>query len=354
MDFSFSDDQELFRSTVRQLLADRCPPSVVRAAWDDRSARASPAWAPLAEMGVVGLLAPEAAGGLGMDEVDLALLLEETGRAALPDPLVEHAAVAIPLLRDVGGPGDLLAAAASGDQFVGVGLAAMTHVLAAGRAGALLLQHRDELHLVASERFTASPVASVDRSRRLATVEWEPSADSLLVAGDAARRSAALAFDRGALGTASQLVGLARAMIDLTVGYVGQREQFGRPVGSYQAVKHHLANALLEVEFAAPLVYAAAWAVANQAADRSRAVSMAKSTASDAATTAARVALQCHGAIGYTVEYDLHLWMKRAWALAAAWGDAQWHRERVSHSLGLAPDNVPADGNQREQPHEQV
>ncbi len=354
MDFGFSDDQELFRSTVRQLLADRCPPSVVRDAWTDPSGAASPVWGPLAEMGVVGLLAPESAGGLGMDEVDLVLLLEETGRAAVPDPLVEHTAVAIPTLRDLGGPDDLLAAAARGERFVGVGLAGATHVLAAERADALILQHRDELHLVTSDRFEATPVASVDRSRRLAAVEWEPGRDSRLAAGEPAARVAGAALDRGAVGSAAQLVGLARAMIEATVAYVTEREQFGRPVGSYQAVKHHLANALLAVEFAAPLVYAAAWAVANDADDRSLDVSIAKSTASDAATTAARCALQCHGAIGYTVEHDLHMWMKRAWALAAAWGHAQWHRERVSHRLGLAPDNVPANRNQREQPHEQV
>ncbi len=349
MDFTFSDDQELFRSTVRDLLADRCPPSVVRAAWDDPDGSPSPVWAPLADMGVVGLLAPESAGGLGMDEVDLVLLLEETGRAALPDPLVEHSAVAVPALRDVGGPHGLLEAAASGDRFVGVGLDGATHVLGADRADALILQHGGELHLVTVDRFSVTPIRSVDGTRRLAAVEWSPGPDSRLVSGDAATSAVALAFDRGALGTAAQLVGLGRAMIDLTVGYVGEREQFGKPVGSYQAVKHHLANALLEVEFAAPLVYAAAWAVANDTPDRSRDVSMAKATASDAARTAARTALQCHGAIGYTVEYDLHMWMKRAWALAAAWGHAEWHRERVSHSLGLAPDNVPADRNQREQ-----
>ncbi len=354
MDFAFSADQELFRSTLRDLLADRCPPSVVRAAWDDRSAQASAAWAPLAEMGVVGLLAPEEAGGLGMDEIDLVLLLEETGRAALPDPVVEHAAVAVPMLRDAGGHDDLLAAAARGDRFLSVGLAGATHVLAAGRADALVLQHGDELHLVASGSFRATPVASVDGTRKLATVEWEPSPETRLAAGEDAAGAAALAFDRGALGASAQLIGLARAMLDLTVGYVGEREQFGRPVGSYQAVKHHLADTLLAVEFAAPLVYAAAWAVASDVDHRSRDVSMAKATASDAARTAARMALQCHGAIGYTVEYDLHMWMKRAWALAASWGHAEWHRGRVSHSLGLAPGNVPADRTQREQPHEQV
>ena len=105
------------------------------------------------------------------------------------------------------------------------------------------------------------------------------------------------------------------------------------PIGSFQAVKHHLANARLALEIARPLVYRAAWFIAHDDPEREVAVSLAKASASDAATLAARVALQCHGAIGYTTEYDLHLFMKRAWALAATWGDAAWHRARVERAI---------------------
>jgi alkylation response protein AidB-like acyl-CoA dehydrogenase len=122
-------------------------------------------------------------------------------------------------------------------------------------------------------------------------------------------------------------------MIEMTVEYVKERKQFGVPVGSQQAVKHHLANARLALEFARPLVYRGAYSIAHDDPQRSEHVSMAKAQASDAATTAAGVALQCHGAIGYTTEYDLHLYMKRAWALARAWGDAAWHRARIEHML---------------------
>jgi alkylation response protein AidB-like acyl-CoA dehydrogenase len=143
------------------------------------------------------------------------------------------------------------------------------------------------------------------------------------------------AADRGALAAAAQCVGIAQHLIDVTVEYVGQREQFGKVVGSYQAVKHHLANALIAVEFARPLVYVAAYAIANSTPHRAREVSMAKAVASDAVDLAARIALQCHGAIGYTFEYDLHLWMKRGWALSAAYGDAAHHRARVATELGI-------------------
>ena len=136
-------------------------------------------------------------------------------------------------------------------------------------------------------------------------------------------------------GAAAQLIGLAQQMIDVTVDYVGQREQFGKVVGSFQAVKHHMSNALLAVEFARPMVYVAAYAVANATPHRDREVSAAKAMASDAADRVCRLALQCHGAIGYTFEYDLHLWMKRAWALSTAWGDAHFHHDRVAAALGI-------------------
>ncbi|HWW44308.1 MAG TPA: acyl-CoA dehydrogenase family protein, partial [Acidimicrobiia bacterium] len=143
----------------------------------------------------------------------------------------------------------------------------------------------------------------------------------------------AAAFDRGALGTAAQLVGLGRRLLDLTVGYVQERRQFGVPVGSFQAVKHHLADARLALEFAAPLVYRAAWSVSTGDPDAPVHVSMAKAQAGAAAHRTGRAALQCHGAMGYSFEYDLHLYLKRAWALAAAWGDEAWHRARVGRAI---------------------
>ena len=122
-------------------------------------------------------------------------------------------------------------------------------------------------------------------------------------------------------------------MLDLTVDYAKERQQFGVPIGSFQAVKHHLADARIAIEFARPLVYRAAWSVAEGDPESSIHVSMAKALASDAASLTARQALQCHGAIGYSYEYDLHLFMKRAWALVATWGDADWHRARVGRAI---------------------
>jgi hypothetical protein len=145
----------------------------------------------------------------------------------------------------------------------------------------------------------------------------------------------AAAYLRGVVGTAALLVGLSRRMLDLTVGYVRQREQFGVPIGSFQAVKHALASALLSLRFARPAVLAAGWALASETADAATYASAAKALASETALLVARTALQCHGAIGYTTEYDLHLFAKRAWATAPTWGSAEEHRRRIGTQLGL-------------------
>jgi alkylation response protein AidB-like acyl-CoA dehydrogenase len=126
------------------------------------------------------------------------------------------------------------------------------------------------------------------------------------------------------------LCGLAAHLIETTADYVKERHQFGVPVGSFQAVKHHLANALIALGHARPAVYCAAWSIATTQPTLERDASFAKAYANEAAATAARVALQCHGAIGYTFEHDLHLWLKRVWSLQRAWGDTAQHRDRVA------------------------
>jgi len=312
---------------VHDLLAKECPASEVRMAWANSTGRTGRAWRALAEMGVLGVVAPETAGGFGGDEVDLVGVLAETGRVALPEPVVETAAVAVPLFAEAGD--DRAAALMEG----GASAAAIapTDDLAvwADTAALVVVFDGTGVHAVAIADATLTARHSVDGARRVHDVTARLD-DSTRVGGP---EVAALAFDRGALGTAAQLLGLGGHLLDVTVEYAKQREQFGAPIGSFQAVKHHLANVRLALEFATPLVYRAAWSIARRARDRSLHVSMAKARASDAAILAARAALQCHGAIGYTTEHDLHLWMKRAWALSAAWGTAGWHRGRVGRAI---------------------
>jgi alkylation response protein AidB-like acyl-CoA dehydrogenase len=308
VDFAFTDDQLAFRDAVRAVLERECPPSVVRAAWTNADGRSGAAWKALGEMGVLDALVPEQDGGLGLTELDVVLLAEETGRAALAEPFVEHVLVCAPIL---GSADDRTFSA--GEQLVPY--AASADVLIVDGAVA----QRTDVEL--TER------ASVDASRRV--YEVTVTTPERPLAGEQRVR----VFDRAALGTAAQLLGLAQHMLDMTVAYTVERKQFGVPIGSFQALKHKLADVRIALEFARPLVYRAAASLAERADRASVDVSMAKTQASEAALLAARHALQCHGAIGYSFEHDLHLWMKRAWALAAAWGDAAWHREHVARAI---------------------
>ncbi|MBV9953159.1 MAG: acyl-CoA dehydrogenase family protein [Acidimicrobiia bacterium] len=332
MRFAFTDDQVAFRDAVRDLLAKECPPEVVRAAWPEgevpggakpgEGARADAdrldaVWRALADMGVLGIAVAEEHGGLGMDELNWVLIAEETGYAALPHPFVETVCVAAPLL----GRADLADGSATATVQPG-----RDEPVPWASADVLLAIDRDAWTLTVHDEWEADAVASVDGARQLASVR---------ASGGEEVGGAALAFDRGALGTAAQLVGLGRRMLDLTVAYVVERKQFGVQIGSFQAVKHHLADAALDLTFAAPAVHRAAWSLATASPDASRDVSMAKAMASDAAHRAGRAALQCHGAIGYTVEYDLHLYVERAAALSRAWGTAAWHRGRVGRALEI-------------------
>ena len=331
MRFDFTADQVAFRDAVRELLHRECPPARVRAAWDAEGSFA--VWPHLAKMGIVGMTAPERWGGLGLGELDLVLVLEEAGRSALPEPLLETTAVGVPLLDDVASDAvkdRWIGAAAAGRAVISVGLGDSPFVVDARRSQLLLLQRGDELHAVEPSQTTLTAEPAVDGARRLYRVDWTPSAQTHL---GTSRAALADAFDRGAVGAAAQLLGVSRHLLDMTVEYVVVRTQFGKAIGSFQAVKHQLADALVALELARPCVYRAAYALAHREPDRAVHVSMAKAMASEAGRRCARTALQCHGAIGYSFEYDLHLWMKRAWALATAYGDAAWHRARVAAAI---------------------
>ncbi len=336
MRFAFSDEQDMLRASMRALLARDCSAPAVRAAWSHESGRIPELWEKLAALGIVGCTAPEAHGGLGMGAVEIVVLCEEAGRAALPEPLLETTAVAIPLLCDVADPETCsrwLPSIAAGRAVVSVRLGEAPYASYAHVADLLLLQRDDELHGLTRDMVSLEPQRSVDGARRPFRVSWAPERTTCIGRGPAARQAIMDALDRGSLAASAELLGLGQRMLDMTVLHTKMREQFGKPIGSFQAVKHHLADALGALEIARPVVYRAAWSVATRSPERAVHVSMAKAFASDAAGLVARKALQCHGAIGYSFEHDLHLWMKRAWSLEAAWGDAASHRARVSAAL---------------------
>ena len=334
MYFGFTTDQLALRDGLRDLLGSACPPDVVRAAWQQKAgsdlagegagALAAP-WAELAELGLLGVLASPELGGLGGTELDLVLLLEECGRHAVPGPLTEHAAVAVPALVAAGHPA--AARAAAGVTVVSASSAPDATVPAADAADAVLLVGPDEVALAErGELRIGPPIECVDRSLRLFDV-------TATAATPLSGADAALARDRASLAIAAQLLGLAERMIELTVGYARVRTQFGVAIGTQQAVKHHLASAAIALAHARPVVYRAAYAVAQDEPRSGRDVSHAKVYATRAAQLAGRVALQCHGAIGYTWEHDLHLWVKRVWALAPRWGTLAEHERRVADAV---------------------
>jgi alkylation response protein AidB-like acyl-CoA dehydrogenase len=242
----------------------------------------------------------------------------------------------VPLLVDTSAT-DLLAGVAEGDVIVTVGLADQPFIADAHVADFAVLQRDDALHVVGRDQLRLTRQPSVDGARRLFSVAWEPATGRRIAEGSVAAAAAAAAFDRGALAASAQLLGVSQRLIEITADYARQRHQFGKPIGSFQAVKHHLADALLALELARPVVYRAAWSVAQRAKEAGLHVSMAKAYASEAADKASRVALQVHGAMGYTWECDVQLWMKRGWALGAAWGDPAWHRRRVATAVLARP-----------------
>ncbi|MGB5265474.1 MAG: acyl-CoA dehydrogenase family protein [Polyangiales bacterium] len=336
MRFAFTDDQKMLRDTVRDVLLRECAPEVVRNAWEGKTEGARAAWNTLAKTGVIGMTASEGAGGMAMSELDLLLPLEETGYAAMPGPLVDTAAVGIPLLEAAGTEAQKerwLGLAAAGELRIVVSFEGREIVPYAPSADVLIAERGGAAYCVAIDEVSVEPERSVDRARDLGRVSFEPSPGYQMREDVSAVDLFALGRERAALGTAAQLVGLSRRMLDMAVQYAKDREQFGKPIGAQQAIKHRLANALIEQEFARPTVYRAGWSLATAARAAEVDVSLAKIYAGEAAKFVAKQALQVHGAIGYTIECDLHMWMKRAWALAAAHGDAAHHRERIGRHI---------------------
>jgi alkylation response protein AidB-like acyl-CoA dehydrogenase len=295
MRFQPSSEQTAFAASLRDLLSAADVPTVTRtwAAGDQAPGRKL--WQRLGELGLM---------ELGAQPVELVMAFEELGRAAVPGPYVESVAVLPALLPDAD-PGAMAT------------LAMPPHVPFAVDGSVA-----DAVYLVEDGRLSRASVtataASVDKARLLAEVR---ATDSL---GEV---DAAAAFGRGALATAAQILGAGTALLERATAYAKQRVQFGKPIGSFQAVKHQLADAAVGLELARPLMFGAALALDTPTATRD--VSAAKVACTDAAYRASRVALQVHGAIGYTAEYDLALWLTKVRALMSAWGTQRVHRDRV-------------------------
>jgi alkylation response protein AidB-like acyl-CoA dehydrogenase len=399
MDFALSAEQQQFAASLHDMLLAADGPSAARswAAGDHKPGLEI--WRSLAEAGVTGLMVPSEHGGLGAHPVDLVLACEEIGHHAVPGPVAESLAAVPKLLGSVHmsrrryapTPGISRSARAvavpRGEPQDQISLGSWLQQLAAGELLATLASEPwlplaadadvAGLVLLAEPELVSLGVAgqsqrSVDAARTLAAVSpGELIADGPEVAGAVAR-----ALDFGALACAAQLLGLGRALLELTASHARQRVQFGQPVGSFQAVKHQLADALIGLEFARPLVFGAAISLASASAGKpsagnpsagnpsagnptagklsagkpsagkhgaepdqaaeGRDVSAAKVACAQAASRAARTALQVHGAIGYTAEHDVSIYLTKIRALVSAWGSQAQHRARVLAALTSA------------------
>ncbi|MEV7614361.1 acyl-CoA dehydrogenase family protein [Streptomyces sp. NPDC089799] len=354
MRFLPTGEQSEFARTLRRLLGASDLPGAVRAWQAGDTGPGAAVWRKVADTGLFALAVPEAYDGLGPLPVELALGFVELGRAGMPGPLAETAAACV-LLTALDGAEDGGTGSGTGSGIragsgagAGAGLAKRflpglvagetraTLVLPGGGPYALDADTADLRFTVSADgelRLAAAPGAgdvrvSADPARRLAGL---PPGGELLASGPAVLTAAAGALRWARLLTAAQCAGLGEALLDRTVSYVKQRTQFGTPVGGFQAVKHRLADVLLGLEFAKPVVWAGALALAGGGGGGSGRpavgdvaavddVAAAKLMAGEAAYAAARAALQLHGAIGYTEELDLSLWLRKARPLRDAWG----------------------------------
>jgi len=322
--FGLPDDALALREGLRELLGRACTPATIRAAWDGDPCDGL--WKELGSFGLLGLLVPEDRGGLGLDELSFVAALEECGYAGVPGPVVETVAYLPAHDLPLDGTARIAVQQRGHRRVPYAGVA--THVW-----------REDDFTLLRS--FETQPVESVDASRSLGLVTGESTFDPsklTLMSNEAYEREHGPAvlppeLPRAVLGTAAFLCGLARRQTDLTVAYLKDRKQFGVAIGTFQGLKHPLAAAVVDTEFAWPAVLRAAQSLATGDPAAALHVSMAKALASDAAYRLSRVCLQAHGAMGYTVEYDLHLFMKRTWALAKDWGTADEHRAMIAREI---------------------
>jgi len=335
MDFDLSSDQVALRDAASGFLDDRCASSHVRAAADHGGFDPS-LWALMVDQGWIGITTSESAGGLGMGSVEAAVLLEQLGRHLAPVPLNQHLN-ALHVLADTPWSeglleGSLIATVArrsvvrNGDGSV---TGRPEPVIYGASADVLVVPAGDELVAVDLTAIDREPEPAMDRTRQLAWVEMDEA--PAVSVGDASAVAAHL--DRGAVFHSAELLGAAGAVMDIAVDYAGQREQFGQPIGAFQAVKHRCADMLVDVEGMRSTAYHAAWSIGSGDPDASVAAAVAKIWCSDAGLRVAESALQVHGGIGFTWESDVHLYLKRVQLDQVSFGDAEHHRTRLGETL---------------------
>ncbi|MDB5988377.1 MAG: acyl-CoA dehydrogenase [Nevskia sp.] len=337
MDFTFDGQQIAFRDAVRKFLMVEAAPEMLRETWETESGRSHELRGKLADQGITAMSVPEAFDGIGLGDLDWVLVQQELGYYAIPDSLSDTAYLAVHLFNhmpaDVALKREWLPKIAAGSVRIALGHPINPFVSDAQLADLLLLWHDNEIHALKPAQAELIRHPSIDQSRRLYEVKWTPSRQTYICPARNGRDLGNAIVDRATLAIAAQLLGLAQRMLDLGIDHAAQRKQFGKPIGSFQAVKHQLADVAVKIEFAKPVVFRAAHALEQNKPGASVMASHAKLAAGEAARVAARNSLQAHGAMGYTWEADLQMFMKRAWAIDAAWGDQTFHKRRVADAI---------------------
>ena len=364
MYFDLTDEQHAIKATARDFLASRFKSERIREIAASADGTDPDGWRQMAELGWTGLAVPEQWGGQGLGIVDLAVLFEELGYALAPSPLFSNTIVALalsrcgsdeqrerwlrplalgekratPALWDAGSPATpgsyTLEARADGDAVVLDG----EKVLVMDAAGAdlfMVASGDGRRHLVEADAdgVSVSEEESIDTTRRLSTVRLDGVRVAAADTMPAAEADYYPVFFRLCVALAAESTGVAQRSLEMAVEYAKDRQQFGRPIGAYQAVSHRCAQMLLETENSRSAVYGAAWAADAEPDSLPLAASMAKAYASDAGWRVPDASIQVHGGIGFTWEHDLHFFLKRGRANAAMFGDAKWHRERVADAV---------------------
>jgi alkylation response protein AidB-like acyl-CoA dehydrogenase len=373
MYFDLNDEQQAIKSTAREFLAARYKSERIRELLDSEHGFEHSDWEEMAELGWPGLALPEEWGGQGLGTVDLAVLFEEMGYALAPSPLFSNTIVGLALARcaadeqkerwlrplaagerrgtparfDAGAPvvpgSFAMEARADGEGVVLDGEKVL--VMDASAADFFLVATADgRRHLVerGAEGVSVAAEPSLDPTRRLGSVRF----DGVRVAAEdtlpAPAADYAPVFLRACVAIAAESTGVAQRALELAVEYAKDRKQFGRPIGSYQAVSHRCAQMLLETENARSVVYGAAWAAEAEPESLPLSASMAKAYASDAGWRVPDASIQVHGGIGFTWEHDLHFFLKRGKSNAAMLGDSRWHRDRVAEAVIARQAAAPA------------
>jgi alkylation response protein AidB-like acyl-CoA dehydrogenase len=379
MDFGFSQEQEMLRATARKFFENECTSTFVRARMEEPAGVTGDFWTKLAEQGWLGLVYPEEYGGAGLGFVDLVVLMEEMGRVVMPGPFFATTVLGGLTILEAGSAaqkkewltpiaaGEAKATLAWTEPNVRWDAAGVTTTARAAGGDFMLSGTKlfvPDAHLadvlVVAARTSEGPrpedgvslflvpkgtpgletklLPTMDQTRKLCEVSLRDArvpGSALLGGWDAGWPALARVLERATVALCAEMCGGAQRVLEMTTEYAKIRVAFGKPIGSYQGVKHRAADMLVDVENAKSLTYYAAWAVDENVAEAPLAASMAKAYVTDAYRKVAGAGIQLHGGIGFTWEHDLHLYFKRAKSSEFTFGDATYHRERVAQLINL-------------------